>query len=85
MQVDGQLSLRYLPGELQDALLLLLVVLAIIMQISQLVLEQCFGLVGSQNASDVIISLPIELPRLALLFLLGFGAGELFSAQSLAI
>ena len=85
MQVDGYFGLKNPTREIFDAFLLLLVVLTIIMQISQLVPEQCLWLVNSKNASCVCFSLFVELSVFPVVFLSRFGARGLFCAQSLAI
>ena len=85
LQVDGYFGLNNPTREIFDAFLLLLVVLTIIMQISQLVPEQCLWLVNSKNASCVCFSLFVELSVFPVVFLSRFGAGGLFCAQSLAI
>ena len=85
MQIDRHLRLNYSAREIFDGLLLMLVLLAVVMQISQFVLEQCLWFVNSENAACVGLSLFVELSVLSKLLISGFGAGCLLGTQSLPV
>lgn len=78
LQVNRYFGLKNPTIEILDTFLLLLVVLSIVMQISQLISEQYLWFVHSKNASSMCFWLLIELSIFPIVFIPSFGTWILF-------